>query len=82
MTGPLTRVREIQGVGFEVVRESQKMGRRSIAFRLHAEDANEVAREIFEMDQAFALLAPDGPAPRVELWEDAGRAATSFPRGA
>lgn len=70
--GPLIRVREIPNIGFEVVRESETMGRRSIAFRLRAADANEIAREGHEMDRSFALLNPDGPQPRLELWEPAG----------
>lgn len=70
MIGALTRVREIPNIGFEVVRESETMGRRSLAFRLRAEDANEIAQECFEMDRAFGLLNPNGAQPRLELWED------------
>jgi hypothetical protein len=68
MNGPLTKVREIPNIGFEVVRLSA-LGRRPIGFRLHAADANQVARESYEMDRALLMLDPKGPQPRLELWE-------------
>lgn len=68
MSGPLTKVQEIDGHGFEVVRLSP-MGRRAIGFRLHAADANQMARESYEMDRAVMMLNPRGPQPRLELWE-------------
>lgn len=68
--GPLTRVRQVKGVGFEVVRISPVSGRSSIGFRQCAEDANELARECFESDCAFSLLDLPGPEPRLELWKD------------
>jgi len=65
----VVRVREVgDGLGYEVVRDGV-LGRRAIAFRLKPEDANEVASEIYEMDRAFHLLAPDQPGPKLELWE-------------
>lgn len=68
MTGPLTKVQEIAGQGFEVIRLSP-LGRRPIGFRLHAADANQVARHSYEMDRALLMLDPEGPQPRLELWE-------------
>lgn len=74
MMGPLTSVREIPNVGFEVVRLSP-LGRRAIGFRLKAEDANELALGSYEWDRTFLLLNPKGPQPRLELWEAPDEAA-------
>jgi len=69
MRGAITRVREIPDVGFEVVRDSATRGRYAIGFRLHAEEANDLARESYELERCFHLLNPTAPGPVLELWE-------------
>ena len=64
----LIRVRELpDDAGFEVERFGV-LGRRAIGFRLHAVDANQLAREHHEIDRLFHV---DGsmPKPVLELWE-------------
>ncbi|WP_159873289.1 hypothetical protein [Novosphingobium sp. 9U] len=64
----LIRVRELPNeAGYEVERYGV-LGRRAIGFRLHACDANQLAREHHAIDQLFHV---DGamPAPILQLWE-------------
>lgn len=64
------RVRALpDGNGFEVERESAAFGRRSIGFRLHARDANQLAREHHEIGRAFYVPGTMSP-PVLELFED------------
>lgn len=69
----VVRVREVgQGIGYEVVSETG-LGRRSMAFKLHAADANEVAREIHQrhlmMHEAVEWsLGEDLTKPVLQLW--------------
>jgi len=68
MTAPAITVRAIPGNhGFEVIRTGI-LGNRAIGFRLHAIDANQLAREHHELVRLFFQPGVT-PEPTLELWE-------------
>lgn len=76
MSAHVTRVREVgKGLGYEVVTHTA-LGRRSMAFKLHAADANIVAQEVHARqllmhDAVTDAIGEQCGAPILELWEAA-----------
>lgn len=65
-------VREVPGVGFEVVTNGRE-GRRSRALFRSVDDANAEARNLHQLDDAFQRLGEsmgkvDRPRPVLRLW--------------